>query len=485
MEQGTDNIPPHLLKRPLPFIIEPLTYICNLSIDKLIFPSQLKQAKVIPTPKTKDVSQPQNLRPILLLSILSKPLEKYIHQHQHLYKHIEKFRLLHPYQSGFRPLHSCHTALTNLVDTLLKAINENQLTGTVFVDFKKAFDLVNHHILLKKLELYFPNSTILKLIESYLSNRSQYVYLNNTNSDSKIIKSGVPQGSVLGPLFFILYINDLPLHLHKDTHNNLFADDASIYAIHSDIKNVEHSLQNSLDKTKIWCDKNSMVIHPEKTKSMIVTTRQKRQNVRPKLKLKLENKNIEEVKSHKMLGVIIDSELNWNQHVGNLIKKISKNIFLLTKLKKYTTTDHLKLFFNAHIVSHINYASTLYDGCSKDLFKQLNSIYRRAVKHLIFQPGLPTDEKLKKLKLLPLDKLLEYNKLILIHKMYYDKTPSYLNNLMKKSTDRYASKNLVSPLPRIDLHKASLAFFGAQLWNNLPINLQTLTSVHSFKKKSL
>ena len=121
---GPDNIPSDLIKMSLPFIVEPLTYIYNLSIDKLVFPSPLKQAKVIPLPKTKDVSQPQNLRPISLLPILSKPLERYIHQH--LYAHLEKFELLYPYQSGFRPQHSCHSALTNLIDTWLKAIDEKQ-----------------------------------------------------------------------------------------------------------------------------------------------------------------------------------------------------------------------------------------------------------------------------------------------------------------------------------------------------------------------
>ena len=226
-----------------------------------------------------------------------------------------------------------------------------------------------------------------------------------------------------------------------------------------------------------------MVIHPEKTKSMIITTRQKQQVIRAKLNLKLDHKNIQEVKQHKMLGVIIDSELTWNQHIVNLIKKISKNTFLLTKLKKYTTTEHLKLFFNAHILSHINYASTLYDGCSKDMLKQLNSVYRRAVKHLISQPGLPTDEKLKRLKLLPLEKHLEYNKLILMQKIYYGKTPSYLTNLIKKSVVRNDSNNLVLPIPRIDLCKTSLAFSGTQLWNNLPVKLKKLTSSYSFKER--
>ena len=143
----------------------------------------------------------------------------------------------------------------------------------------------------------------------------------------------------------------------------------------------------------------------------------------------------------------------------------------------------MKLFFNAHILSHINYASTLYDGCSKDMLKQLNSIYRRAVKHLIFQPGLPTDDKLQKLKLLPLEKHLQYNKLILMQKIVNGKTPSYLTKLIKKSTIRLDSKNLITPPSRIDLYQTSLAFSGSQLWNKLPMELKKLTSLYSFKKR--
>ena len=138
----------YILKIALPFIVEPLTYFYNLCIDKHTFPNLLKEAKVIPLPKTKDTSQPQNLRPISLLPVLSKPLEKHIHKH--MYQHLDKHNLLHKYQSGFRPKHSCQTALIKLINNWLDAINKKEITGAVFLDFKKAFDLVNHNILLKK-----------------------------------------------------------------------------------------------------------------------------------------------------------------------------------------------------------------------------------------------------------------------------------------------------------------------------------------------
>ena len=320
------------------------------------------------------------------------------------------------------------------------------------------------------------------MIESYLKERHQYVYLNGTKSERKTVTSGVPQGSTLGPLFFVIYINDLPLHLNNNTHADLVADDASLYTSNKTLTNIENNLQDSIIKADRWCQKNSMVLHPGKTKCMLITTRQKYQLSRPKLALKLNNTNIEQVKCHKMLGLTIDSELNWNMHVNNLIKRISKNTFLLKKLSRFTTSDNLKLFFHAHIMSHINYASTIYDGCSKDTFKQLNAAHRRAVKQLTNTPGQPTDEKFKLLNILPLNSQLQVNKTTLIQRIYHDLTPDYLNNFIKKPPDRYNSKNLILPLPRIDLFKTSLAFSGSYFWNLLPPDLKDIKSTKTFKK---
>ena len=175
--------------------------------------------------------------------------------------------------------------------------------------------------------------------------------------------------------------------------------------------------------------------------------------------------------------------LNWNPHTQSLIKRISKNIFLLSKLKRYTSVDNLKLFFNAHIMSHINYASTIYDGCSKETHKQLNSIHRRAIKHLNSKPAKTTDDKLKRLKILPLEKQFELNKTLLVHKIYYNKTPSYLSDIIQKTPERYNSKNAILPLPRIDLFKTSLSFSGTLLWNKLPNDLKIISSEITFKRR--
>ena len=182
---------------------------------------------------------------------------------------------------------------------------------------------------------------------------------------------------------------------------------------------------------------------------------------------------------------MIDSHLTWNNHIELLMKRVSKNIFLLTKLKKYTSTENLKLYFDAHVMSYINYVSTIHDGCSKEVFNHINAIHRKAVRHLknIGPREHLSNDHFKSLGILPLKKKYELNKTILIHKIYNERTPSYLFNLIEKATDRYGSKQLKLPRCRIDLTQNSLSFSGSSLWNELPIELKTIRSPNSFKNK--
>jgi hypothetical protein len=479
---GPDNISVYFLKLSLPYIVESLTFIFNLSISQNSFPAAFKEAKVIPIPKTKAPLEPKDFRPISLLSVLSKPLEK--HVHKHLSAFLEEHNLLYIYQSGFRKHHSCQTALSALCDTWLDNINKLKLTGAVFLDLRKAFDLIDHEILIQKLDTYVKNSTVTDFMRSYLVNRSQYVHINGTSSSKDSIKCGVPQGSILGPLLFCIFINDLPLALEDSSVNcDMFADDNTLHTNGKTTDEIEVSLQIGLDCVQDWCRENKMVLHPEKTKSMIITTRQKHQRQNLELKLKLNSKCIEQVHEHKVLGVIIDDEMTWSSHISHVNKTLSRNLFLLYQLKHYVGTEARLSFYYAHILSHINYASNVWCGASANNLKLMQSLHRRAAKMILPDPALTTEEKQRQLGILTLDNQFIYNIAILMFKVRQNLAPTYLRDLLELPTSRYGSEKYILPLPRIDIFKHSFSFCGPSVWNSLPQSISKCQTLSTFKKR--
>ncbi|MEW8548507.1 MAG: reverse transcriptase family protein, partial [Candidatus Thiodiazotropha sp.] len=328
---GSDELGPRLLKMAAPFISESLTYICNMSITTGTFPEKWKEAKVKPLHKAGPANDLNNFRPISILPVLSKLFEK--HAHDSLMKFLEKYNLLYETQSGFRPNHSCETALVYMIDKWLKALDKGELVGVILVDFRKAFDLVDHDILKEKLSLYKINSNSLQWFSSYLDSRKQRVSFNNVLSNQEHVKCGVPQGSILGPLLFLLFINDLPFHTGVST--DLYADDTTLYEINISKENIEYKLQNALSDLSRWCKQNGMVINLDKTKVMLITTRQKRNRIDDTLKIVFNDLQLSTVSDDKVLGVHIDNNLLWSEHINKVTRKMSTNIWLLSKIKNY------------------------------------------------------------------------------------------------------------------------------------------------------
>ncbi len=406
---GLDGINAKVLRIAAPVIAEPLRYIYNLSIRSGIFPDIWKKARVTPIHKSKDITDRGNYRPVSILPLLSKLIERHIHNC--FYKYLMDLRILIQSQSGFRKLHSCETALIKLIDTWVEALNRGELNGVIFIDLRKAFDLVNHEILLKKLAVYRCDENALKWFSSYLDNRTQCVRTNGELSSFRTIQSGVPQGSILGLLLFILFINDLPLHCNNSI--DMFADDSTLHTQKRTVVELEHELNADLENISMWCKSNKMATNTAKTHSMLVTTWQKRIHLEKKdMDVTLQNSEAE-----KVLGVTIDQHLNWNQHVFTVHSKVSQALYVFRKIKSHLPYRYRIMFYNAFIQPHFDYCSIVWSTTSGFNMNRLLKLQKRAARLILECPWRTRSENMfKQLKWMPLADRIEFTKMTMVYK---------------------------------------------------------------------
>ena len=307
---GYDDIKVSPLCTVLEYIAQPLSYICNLSLKEGIFPEELKIANVIPLFKKDNAMVFNNYRPVSLLCTLSKVFERIMYNR--LINFLNENKILFEYQFGFRKNHSTQLALTFLMDKLINSIENGDHVIGVYLDFSKAFDTVDHNILLNKLNHYGIRGAALNWFQSYLLNRKQFVTYNGSKSCTKELKCGVPQGSILGPLLFLIYINDLA-GICKHTMPIFFADDSNLFVNGTDLKVMESQLNDDLYSVSTWLKVNKLSLNIDKTQFMIFS-RKKYKNYN--VDLKIEGQSIDKVHHTKFLGIIIDDNLNWKNHVN-------------------------------------------------------------------------------------------------------------------------------------------------------------------------
>ena len=313
-----------------------------------------------------------NYRPISVLPILSKVLEKHICEH--LCDFLKENDLFHPLQSGFRKSYSTETALIRLVDQLLFNLDNDKVTGLVFIDYKKAFDLIDHKLLLSKLRALGVGESSLLLFRDYLSGRRQFVNIDGYHSTQRALTLGVPQGSILGPILCLVFINDLPAALQHSV--------ADIYAISyfthymAAPNDISEGLQTDIDEIMNWSADNKMILNESKTKSMLVTGKRLGKKVEQStLQLHVNSTELEQVSSHKLLGVTIDNQLTFDQHIENLCTKLSQRIAVLRKIRRSLPLDQRKLYGNAMIKQTMLYASTVWTSCSAENLQRVFKLH--------------------------------------------------------------------------------------------------------------
>jgi len=310
---GPDNFGPTLVKEMAGLIIEPLLFIYNLSFSTGVVPDKLKVAKVIPIYKKGEMCFTSNYRPISLLSIFNKLLEKLMHKR--LYSFLQKNSVLYQYQFGFRKNYSTSLALIEVIDSIIKYLDDSDTVVGIYLDLQKAFDTVNHEILLAKMKNYGIRGVIYNWFASYLRNRKQFTAIGKNSSEVNEIKCGVPQGSVLGPLLFLIYVNDIHNAI-PEVNIKLFADDTNIFIHNRDSTRLSRKANLCLKQINEWFVANKLSLSLDKTCYTVFS----KSNVN-QLSIQLNGTDIKRVNSCRYLGVIIDCELKWKEHIEYIYKK--------------------------------------------------------------------------------------------------------------------------------------------------------------------
>ena len=401
--------------------------------------------------------------------------------------------LLHSTQSGFRPNHSCETSLLQMINTWLDAINSSQMIGMVMIDFRKAFDLVDHTLLLKKLKYYKISEETISWFSSYLLRRNQKVFVNNVLSESENVICGVPQGSILGPLLFLIFINDLPLNINN-VLTDLYADDTTLYYIDKSEACIEQQLQCALLKLSEWCKENGMLINTTKTKVMLITTPQRRfylNNYNPQLTYN--NEQLSVVACEKILGVFIDNNLTWANHTNAVAKKIISNLWLLSRIKTYLSTHQRVQFYKSYVQPHIDYCNAIWRGTSQRNLERLYRLQKRACKIILDYQYENIADSMEELKILNIYERIYLKRATFMFKISKSLTPEYVNEMFNlrplnstlHSLRSLAAINYVLPRPHKELFKQGLIYSGPLIWNNLPENLRQLETIDSFHKNCI
>ena len=462
---GPQSIPNEILKSISEIISAPLTNICNQIFTSGIYPDKLKLAKVIPIYKKDSKSIAANYRPISLLSNINKIFEKLIHKR--VYSFLEQNKCIYNMQFGFRKKHSTNDALMSITEKIKSAVKNKDIAVGVFVDLQKAFDTVNHNILLKKLEHYGIRGLANELLKSYLSNREQYVSIDGFESCTLKIEHGVPQGSVLGPLLFLIYINDL----HKCIKNSdtfHFADDTNLLHIlkkHNGRYKVR-KFNVDLKALMHWLLANKISLNATKTEIIYFRDRSIQ---KPELQIKLNGVKLEPANQIKYLGLLFDEHITWGPYINNLTSKLKRANNLLAISRHYVPRHFILQMYYAQFYSHLTYGCQLW-GEKLKIDSPLHTLQKKAIRLITFSDfNAHTGPLFKELKIIKIKDIIEMQNILLAHKVISGNCPANLQNKLKlfKADHSHNTRNLFSSNQSVPEGSIVTNCGSSDIWKNI------------------
>lgn len=476
---GPDVISHKMLQLCPDKIALPLQKIFNKSIQQCKFPTSWKLANVTALFKKGDTSLPSNYRPISLISCVGKVMERIIFKY--VYNHLHSNNLIYKYQSGFLPKHSTVHQLLEIYSNILNSLEKKEINCFVFCDFSKAFDKVWHKGLMCKLDSYGISGNLVNWFKSYLLDRRQKVILNTSSSNSCSLSAGVPQGSVLGPLLFIIYINDIAGNLTSLCR--LYADDTSFSYSDSDREQIFSVISHDLVELDKWSNKWLMSFNPDKTEIMVFSNIEK-----PDFNFSLNGTSVPITDCHKHLGVTFSSNAKWNDHIENVVTSVKKHLNILRKLKYQLNRNTLEKLYLVYIRPILEYAPEVWDNCGVCLSSKLERLQLEAARIVTGLPIFTNSEKLygetgwEKLEVRR-----NRRKLNMMYNIEHKNAPAYLCDLIPpkiQSLTNYPLRNgndIMQPFCRLSV--TSESFFPSTIkeWNKLDICTRELDSISKFK----
>ena len=469
-----------------------LSKLVNISFSNGVFPSLLKNAKVVPIFKKGSKLEVENYRPISLLSNIDKIFQKLIHNQ--LSNFLTNSDVLYSYQFGFRTNHSTSSALMNCIETISQTMDSGNYACSVFIDLQKAFDTVDHNILFKKLEHYGIRGIPLTWFKSFLSDRTQFVSIANYVSPPLFIKHGVPQGSVLGPLLFLIYINDL--------HNaipfsvvNLFADDTMLFNFSKTLKSLCKRINLDLKCLVSWLNANLIALNAMKTELLLFKPKQK--SINYNVKIKIQGKIIHPSESVKYLGVYIDSRLSWKFHINQVCCKLKRANGALSKLRHYVPSDTLLGIYYALFHSHLSYCPQVWGQIIDIHSSRILTLQKRSLRIISFSDfDFPSASLFLRFNILPFFDYVKFLNITFIYNILNSNLPKSVRDTFQISCLTFNSRQINHPtrlklgilqLPRtktVHFGDRSIRYQAILSWNRLQ-NFSTYNDISNISLSKL